>query len=465
MLRPTLAALALLLACGPGDPPIDDDTGATDGNTTDDIPTGSVPTGDASDTDEPSTDGAELCGACESLATGDLSPSGDTRIDGMIVAAGQLRDAVLTIRGGFGADVRALGDLYGVAVDDAMPTDVAALIAAIQADFAANLAGGVQVRFIPPTCHASVEVAALAQRACEAHGGCDVVDPIPDELPAACEGLCDGACTGSCSGEFSCRVVAPGVACDGLCDGTCELAGGDCDGTCRGQCAGNCERLDGMGQCAGRCDGACDGLCELARPAACPGPCAGTCLTEQGSPQCSSEATCHGLCDSECVGRCAGRVTPPSLSADCESSPDCNTQAQLHGDASLRCEPPILAFEYTFALGVDGSARAAFLARTALLERHGRRVIQDAARLTALIDGSVDGQVLWSPSPLGFTVAVLQGLIDVGVSGDLVLPAGRLPCVLPALQEAVQELAQIGATIGGTLEAQAQLVAFLTDAT
>ena len=45
-------------------------------------------------------------------------------------------------------------------------------------------------------------------------------------------------------------------------------------------------------------------------------------------------------------------------------------------------------------------------------------------------------------------------MIDVGVSGDLDVPAGRLPCVVPALQEAAEIMGGAASDFGGTIEGQ-----------
>ncbi len=411
-------------------------------------------------------DPGDVCGPCGTIAGGSLSISGSAELDGFFNATGTLSSAVVQIRGQFEADVRALAEVYGM-VDANATIDGAfidKLIGQIQADFDANLDGGIKVVYKPAECRANVNVAVEAQAKCEAQGGCDV-EVQPGEVSVKCEGTCEGSCEGTCDASASCAIEAPSIACEGKCEGSCTVeAGAACDGTCRGDCKGTCSATDASGKCAGSCDGMCEGSCELTAAATCMGECNGKCVLEPGNVMCNAEAECRGSCMGECKGECKGKATPPSASANCDASAKCEGQASAQASASLECTPPSLDLQYAFAAGVDASAQGKFLARIGQLRIRGAAILQGAARLSALITGEIDGEVVFNPAPLAQIQAQLKVVVDAGVEGDLFanVPKGRLLCVIPALQEAGKALVNVGTEVAGTIEAQAKFGAFIT---
>jgi len=414
--------------------------------------------------DDPSGISDDICGPCGTIAGGSLSISGSAKLDGFFNAVGQLTNATAQIRGQFNADILALADVYGLARADVDADFVAQLIGKIKADFQANLEGGIQVVYKPAECRANVSVAVDAQAKCEVEAKCDVqVDP--GEVSVQCEGGCSGGCSGTCTGEASCAVKAPSVECKGKCEGSCTLdAAASCDGTCRGECDGECSVRDSAGKCAGSCSGMCTGSCEFKAAAECKGSCSGTCLVEQGSAECTAEAECRGSCDAECSGSCTGKATPPSASADCDASADCQAQASAQASASLECTPPSLDLQYGFKGNVDAKAQGAFLARIGELRLRGAAILQGTARLSALVTGEIEGEVVFDPSPLVQIQASLKGVVDAGVEGELFanVPKGRLLCVIPAFQEAIEALGGVAGEVGGTIEAQAMFASFIT---
>lgn len=406
----------------------------------------------------------DICGPCGSIAEGSLSISGSAQLDGFFNATGALTGAFAQIRGSFEADIRALAGVYGM-VDANATIDAAfvdTLIATIKADFAANLDGGIKVVYKAPACSADVNIAVEAQASCEVQAECDV-EVNPGEVSVQCEGGCQGSCDAECSGELSCAVKAPSVACEGKCEGACTVeAGAMCDGTCNGECMGNCSATDANGQCAGTCDAECKGTCQLSAAASCSGTCNGTCLVDQGSASCTAEASCRGSCSGSCSGTCTGKATPPSASADCEASADCNAQASAQASANISCTPPSLDLQFAFAANVDANAQGAFLARIGELKVRGAAILQGTAKLSALIDGKIDGEVVFNPAPLAQIEGSLSGLISGGIDGFANIPKGRIVCVIPALKEAVSALGSVAKEAGGTLQAQASFAAFIT---
>ena len=413
-------------------------------------------------------DADDICGPCGTLANGSLSISGSAKLDGFFNATATLTGATARIRGEFDANIRALAEVYGM-VDANATIDAAfitKLVGDIKADIAGSVDGGLKIAYKAPSCQANVSIAVDAQAKCEASAECDVM-ANPGSIEVECSGMCEGGCSGSCEGAASCAVKAPSVACEGSCEGACELnVAAACDGTCHGGCDAKCSSRDESGDCHGRCEGNCEGSCEFAAAAKCDGKCSGTCLVEQGSASCTAEAECRGSCDAKCSGGCKGEATPPSASANCEATADCQASASAQANASLECTPSILevGFEFNAKLQGDVGAQAAFVARIGELKVRGAAILQGAAKLKALVNGEIDGEVVFDPAPLAGLTASMQGIVSAGVSGDLFagLPKGRIICVLPAMQEAITALGKAGGEVGGTIQAQAMFATIFT---
>jgi hypothetical protein len=402
----------------------------------------------------------DVCGPCGDIATGQLSISGMTQLDGVFTAVAQLKSATASIKGDFDANIQALGAVYGVAEADA---NVDTVTAAIQADFDANLDGGIQVVYKPAECHASLSVSVEAEAQCEVQGGC-TVEADPGELSVQCQGSCSGSCDAECSGSLSCAVKTPTVACEGECEGSCQLdVAASCNGTCNGTCSGNCSATNADGQCAGTCDGDCQGTCELAARGSCGGTCHGTCYVEQGSAQCTGEFECSGSCSGSCTGSCQGNFEPPSVSADCEASADCHAQASAQAQASLECTPPSLDIDYQWAAGVDATAQAEFIGRLTEFKARAVAILEGFARLKVLVNGEFEGEVVFpcaddpatACSPFVNIAAQVEASGELAVSGDLDIPSGRIACVAPAFEAAGEFLLNAPVDLLVTIDAQA----------
>lgn len=401
--------------------------------------------------------GGDICGPCGSIATGQLSISGNARLDGFFTAVADMGKATATIQGQFEADVRALAQIYGMAEGEIDAAFISDLKAKIKADFSANVSGGIKLVYKAPECKADISVSVEAQASCEANAECDVqVDP--GMASVQCEGTCSGSCSGNCTGEVKCRTPSAGISCSGTCEGTCQLdAAAACEGTCHGECSGNCSLTNADGQCEGQCDGMCTGSCELNAKAECGGTCHGTCYAEADPGGCEGAVECNGSCDAECSGSCEGSFKPPSASANCEASADCQASASAQAEANIECTPPSLDWQFEFNAGVDAAAQAAFIARLGELRVRGTAILQGLARAEALINGKVDGTVVFNPPPIVNLTGKIQGLIQAGFSGDLDIAIGRLPCVLPAFEEAADTLASISTEFTASLALQADL--------
>jgi hypothetical protein len=412
-----------------------------------------------------------ICGPCGGIATGQLSISGDAKLDGFFKAVADLDGAIGTVTADFDANIVALAEVWGfveagadVEVNGAFVSD---LIAHIRGEINANISGGIRIEYKPPSCSASVSVSVEAQASCEANAGCECdVEVDPGNVSVACEGKCEGSCDAMCEGEVSCKSGELGIACEGTCEGSCELsAGGGCEGTCNGECDGMCSLTNADGSCAGECSGMCTGSCEMNAGASCSGQCHGTCKAEVEPPGCMGEVSCSGSCSGSCGGSCEGSFEPPSASAECEceASADCNAQASAQAEANVSCTPPSLelAFELGGMAAGNISAEAAFRAKIGELRVRGVAILQGAAQLQALVTGEVNGEVVFDPSPVVGITAEIQAIVSAGISGGFDIPPGRIDCVIPALREAVEIMGGIATEAGASVSAQVEFSAFL----
>jgi hypothetical protein len=420
-----------------------------------------------------------LCGPCGGIATGQLSVSGDARLDGFLKAVADLDGAIGTVSADFDANITALAEVWGfveagaeVEVNGQFVTD---LVAHIRGELSANIQGGIRIEYQPPACSASLNVAVEAQASCEANAGCECeVEVDPGEVSVECEGKCEGSCSAGCEGEIVCETGSAGVACEGTCEGSCEIeAGASCEGTCRGDCDGECSLVNTMGGCEGQCNGMCSGTCEMSAGATCEGTCHGSCKAEVEPPGCMGEITCSGSCMGECGGSCEGSFEPPSASADCEceASADCNAQASAQAEANVSCTPPSLAFAFELSGEAAGSAsaEAAFRAKIDALRVRGIAILQGAAKMQALVTGkagfSADAEVIFDPSPVANLTGEIEAVVSAGLSGEFDIPPGRIECVIPALREAVEIMGGIATEAGASVSAQVEFSAFLLNPT
>jgi hypothetical protein len=413
----------------------------------------------------PNVPGADICGECGVVAQGDVGISGNAKLDGFFSAVADLNKAQVAINGDFEANIDSLCATFGaeVAANATLDAKVDALIAKVKGEISANVEGGLVVNYVPPKCEANVNVAFEAQAQCEAKAGCEVMAD-PGSVSVECEGKCEGSCDAECTGGFKCEVSATGE-CSGKCEGSCELtAAAACEGTCKGTCSGTCSAYDGQGNCAGACDGMCQGSCELSAAAECSGSCSGSCVVE-AEADCEGEApSCSGECSGKCEGSCTGSATPPSASANCEATADCQAQAKAQGSANIQCSPPSFDVGFEFKAGVDASAQAEFGAKLAALQVKGAAILQGFTKYEALISGKVDGQVVFNPSPIAVVKAELEGVVEAGVEGKLFadIPPGRITCVIPAMSASVSLLGKISTNATANLAAQAKFAGALS---
>lgn len=417
-----------------------------------------------------------LCGPCGLVAEGAVGISGNAQLDGFFSAVGDLGSATARIQGEFEINIRALAQVWGYAdlegeINAAYVTDLMAHIrgeitAAIGAD------GGLVIDYVGPRCSADVNVAVEASAQCEASAGCECEAMVdPGEVSVQCEGQCSGGCSAECMGDVACNAAAQGgISCEGSCEGSCSLeAAASCEGTCRGQCSGNCSVENASGECEGSCDGMCQGTCELSAGGMCEGTCQGTCTGTAPSitANCESTVECRGSCMGDCSGSCEGEARPPSASAmcECDAKAECEAQASAQASANVECTPPSL--EIRFEISASGSiagdidAEAQFRARLGELRVRGAAILQGFANIGALINGRVNGELVFDPPPLVRIQGQLDAVIDAVAAGEFEIAPGRIDCVIPAFREAVEILGSVATDTAGTIEAQAEFSASL----
>lgn len=429
--------------------------------------------------DEASNAAAAACGPCGSVVRGDVSISGDARLDGFFAAVGDLGKATGKINADFEANLAELEAIFGIAAEAGGSASISgridALVAKIQGEIQANASGGLQIAYAPPKCSANIDIAVEAQANCEAKAEC-TVEANPGSVSVACEGECTGGCEGGCAAEATakCEVSGGSVDCSGSCEGTCTMelqAAAACSGTCNGTCTGTCSAQNADGSCAGSCDGTCQGSCSVTGSAAanCTGKCSGSCTVDAPAGGCEAGATakCEGKCEGSCSGGCTGEATPPSASADCEASADCQASASAQGSANLECTPPSLDIQFAFTGGVAGNAsataaaQAEFNAKIEALKVKGAAMLQGLAKYEMLFKGDTE---LGIQPPVGKIQTQLEGFVSAAASGDFGfdIPSGRLLCLPTAFEEAVTVLGTMASEASGNISAQVKFAGALT---
>jgi len=455
----------------------------------------------------------EACGPCGKVSTGDGTISGDAKLDGFFKAVGTLGNATASVQGDFRANLEGLGVLFGACVDKKAEGDTdtdtqlcadlsigdleLAVKGAITAEIDASVDGGLTIEYQAPACSANVSVAVDAQAQCEAKAGCEG-ECDPGSVEVKCEGSCSGGCTGGCSGKMecsasvdasgkcggtcsgSCEVEGPALTCEGKCTGGCSVdSTAECSGTCKGQCSGECSATATDGSCAGQCTGTCTGKCEVNVDAKCDGECNGKCVATPPKGQCEGsckgeckvevkaeadcqgEVKCDGSCSGSCSGGCEGKATPPSCHASCDASVDCNAQASAQASASLECTPPSLAISYKLNAALEGNAqaKAEFMAKMEGFRVRMIAIVQGMFKLRALVDPAYATEI-GIESPVATLTAQIKGFVTADFSSYDV-PAGLIPCLVPAFTEAGTILGSVATDTMATVKLQLDLFTVL----
>ena len=390
----------------------------------------------------------DACGlSCddEAFVSGRASISGVPSIDSFFGAAIDLDTAMRTVSGELRAELDAIGASVGLAPG----AGGAELSAAIDAQLALYIDGGLTITYQPPRCEASIEASVAAAAECD-------VEVDPGELTVSCSGSCDAEAgvAVDCGAEATlmCEGTAPNLQCDGTCSGSCvaELtAAATCEGTCRGTCEAQGSTMDGFD---GRCSGMCTGECavDVSAGASCEGRCDGSCryTAPEGGCEASASASCEADAGAsiECDAGCEGTAEPPEVSAECEASVDAKA------NASLECTPPTLAFGFEFNADTSGNvaAQAEFRAWLEGFRGHFGAILALRAKGDVVAEAAVE----LAAAGAG---AVELAVDDLTASGDLKASLGAA-CALGQLPDVADALTTSSGELAGNLQASVELV-------
>src|SRR5690606_6391742 len=126
---------------------------------------------------------------------------------------------------------------------------------------------------------------------------------------------------------------------------------------------------------------------------------------------------------------------------ECEASANCEASASAQASANIECTPPSLEFQFNLGADLQGNgaaevaARAQFEARLTALRVRGAAILQGFAQLGAIVNGQVNGEVVFDPTPLARIQAQFSAVIDLAAAGEFDIAPGRIACVIPALNE------------------------------
>jgi len=435
----------------------------------------------------------EVCAACGELSDGNISVSGEPRLDGTLEAAYLLWTRTTSLAESFDVEMASLASALGAmapADGEFHPANALVLADAIRAQLVD--AEGVTAVFEiePGRCWIGRELALERQRSCEDRLNCYIPPECEAEQLGACVGLCVGICRDGCEGECYAAASESNEECLGGCIGACDTTEpATCAGRCVGSCSASCSAYDANALCDGRCTGICTGNCISTIPLGCEGLCRGACQVPRGEED-SCDGECRGDCSaSECDGLCRGHFRPEGCDRPdrCDSLYDCQETAKALAWANLECEGASARVGVVYSPAFTGD-RARLTALAQRVELALTQVARSHAMLSLLVDGDDDaGEItaeelteiadesgalpgyLTQPEvlaeysvdaervhlPLSGLKARLAMLTTEATAGDYTLAAGPLPCVQPAFEEAHGLLgALIPVSEGGTPVAQ-----------
>ena len=421
--------------------------------------------GDGADPDRQPRE--EVCGPCGEIATGDFSISGDATLDGFFHAVGTLQTRDGQHQGGLRGNIMALAAVYGIdASGDITPRSSARSPRPIDGRRHGQ-------RRWRRSRFATSRPAVQGRREPRGPGGGELRGQgqlrrqgrrrarSRSSAKAECKGGCDAECTGSAE----CAVDAPSVSCTGTCEGSCELdVAAKCTGTCHGTCSGNCSAKDAQRELRRYLRRGLQGKLRVRSAAAkCSGHLQRQVRVEvrrrqvrRRRPSAAAPATARAPV------RCTGTATPPSASAKCDASADCQASRRpLRRSASLVCTPPELDHRLQAQGDRDRQRERAGDVRRAPVGSQGtrRRHPPGCAKLQLLVDGRATQRSCSSPLTGRRTSRASPRSTR---SRSSTIPLGRIDCVGPCLQGRRSGSGEVIGTFTDTLTAQAKFVGYIT---
>jgi len=428
----------------------------------------------------------EVCAACGDLAEGNITVSGEPRLDGTLEAAYLLWVEARAAADAFDEEMALLAEEYGVPVPasgEFGTGDVQALVDAIRAQLVDTEGITAVFEVEPGRCWIGRDLALERQLACEDRLNCYIPAECADEQRGGCTGLCVGFCRDGCEGECYAEASETNEECLGGCIGGCDTTDPSvCAARCCGSCSVSCSAYNSVAQCDGYCPGLCTGDCVGRIPFECDGLCRGLCQVPHGVGN-SCDGECRGDCsNSACEGRCRGHFRPEGCDRPdrCESLYDCRETAKNLAWAHLRCEGASARVGLVVSPAFTGD-RATIASQAERVELALASVARSHAALALLVDGEDDTGELTPEDlvevaaeggvlpdyvnqpdvlagysvvadrvhlPLSALKARLGMLAESATSGDYTLAAGPLPCVIPAFEEAHSMIDSLVPAIG-----------------
>ncbi|MFO7564720.1 MAG: hypothetical protein R6X02_18900 [Enhygromyxa sp.] len=414
------------------------------------------------------TDVCDLSCPAEGIAEGNAGISGIVSIDSFFSAVLDVRNAALNVSDTVRAELE--GIAASVGVEGYADMNIEELGAAVAGNLETHLAtyidldAGLRIKYEPPKCQASVEVAVKAAAECD-------VEANPGSIEAKCMGSCEVSAevAADCQamGTLECSGEAPNFECSGSCRGDCQLeVAAGCEGTCSGRCTGECSacvggncETDGQGaitNCAGSCTAECEGTCKLEAGGTCGGRCEGECTYNPGNASCEANATAKcdvsAMAEAQCQGKCEGKVEPPEVSAECQASVDAKA------NASVECTPPSLSVEFTWnsTAGVDADMQARFKVWLEGFKARFAGLLAANAKLEFVGDAAAGLVVAANGAVKGAFETIAEGDLSFSAALGIGCAIDELDAVGAALNEAqgaisgsVQATASVTAVVGG----------------
>ena len=130
----------------------------------------------------------EECGLvcpAEGIVQGNASISGIVSVDSFFSAVIEVRNAAFVVSGTVRAELEGMAASLEIEGYANMSLDQlsAAVVAGLDAKFAANVQGGLTIKYEAPRCEASVDIAVSAAAECD-------VNVEPGSIEASCSGSC-----------------------------------------------------------------------------------------------------------------------------------------------------------------------------------------------------------------------------------------------------------------------------------
>jgi hypothetical protein len=150
--------------------------------------------------------------------------------------------------------------------------------------------------------------------------------------------------------------------------------------------------------------------------------------------------------------RCLAEEGCDTSGADCPESELCKEMGRLNGLASPTCAGPVIDATFDFAPTTTEFDRAEAYTRIGELKSRGASILGSYARLSSIITGEVNGEVIYDPSPLVQMEDAYQQILSSGENTwRLNLSPACKAYALPALTAQVALVGDLATDSSGAL--------------